>query len=318
MYYSALSVAALLSSAWSSPVDVRATTPSLAIAAPTEPATNAAHEWAAGWKAGYPIHESCNSSLRAQLQQGLDETVQLAQHARDHLLRWGRESKFAQKYFNGTTAHAIGWYDRVIEADKSAMLFRCDDPDRNCATQEGWAGHWRGSNATTETVICPLSFEIRRPLSAVCNLGYTVAGSKLNIHWAVDLLHRILHVPTISEGRVDHYAHGGFPGVLELAKEDPAKSALDSDTLQYFAIDVWAYDYAAPGVGCTGKPSSTANHKESKSAAPGAPAASASASASRTAKSAPSSTRSSSPVSIEQQSDADKSGRPQLVSSSSC
>ncbi|KAK2612271.1 Prenylated Rab acceptor protein 1 [Conoideocrella luteorostrata] len=271
MKYSAFSTALLLSPALASPVDVRASTPTLTIAVPIESTAHNAHKWAAGWKTDFPIHESCNSSLRAQLQQGLDESVKLAQHARDHLLRWGHESKQAQKYFGNTTAHAIGWYDRIISADKSAMLFRCDDPDKNCATQKGWAGHWRGSNATTQTVICPLSFEIRRPLSAVCNGGYTVTGSKLNTYWATDLMHRMLHVPAISEGLVDHYAHD-YSGILELAKKDPAKSGIDSDTLQYFAIDVWAYDIAAPGVGCTGKPpkessSSTAQVASSTSTA---------------------------------------------------
>lgn len=115
-----------------------------------------------------------------------------------------------------------------------------------------YAGHWRGSNATTETVICPLSFQLRRSLSAVCNLGYTVAGSKLNTYWATDLLHRLFHVPTISEGLVEHYSEG-YSGVLDLAKTNPEKSGFDTDALQYFAIDVWAHDVAAPGVGCTGK-----------------------------------------------------------------
>ncbi|KID81755.1 major allergen Asp f 2-like protein [Metarhizium guizhouense ARSEF 977] len=251
--YSVLAALLLSPSVWASPVGLRAETPTLAIPAPTE-SPSSAHQWAAGWKPSFNIHESCNSSLRAQLQQGLDETVELAQHARDHLLRWGHASKFVDKYFgNGSTAHAIGWYDRIIAADKTEMLFRCDDPDRNCETQKGWAGHWRGSNATTETVICPLSFAIRRPLSSVCNLGYTVTGSKLNTYWATDLMHRLFHVPTISEGIVDHYSHG-YAGILELAKKDPEKSGIDTDALQYFAIDVWAYDIAAPGVGCTGKP----------------------------------------------------------------
>lgn len=66
-------------------------------------------------------------------------------------------------------------------------------------------------------------------------------------------MHRLFHVPTISEGIVDHYSHG-YAGILELAKKDPEKSGIDTDALQYFAIDVWAYDIAAPGVGCTGKP----------------------------------------------------------------
>lgn len=119
-----------------------------------------------------------------------------------------------------------------------------------------WAGHWRGENATSETVICPLSFEIRRPLSAVCNQGYTVAGSKTNTFWAVDLLHRVLHVPDISEEIVDHYAED-YADALRQAKEEPELSGIDSDVLQYFAIDAWAYDIAAPGVGCTGEPEET-------------------------------------------------------------
>lgn len=115
-----------------------------------------------------------------------------------------------------------------------------------------WAGHWRGENATSETVICDLSFEIRRPLSSVCGLGFTVASSPLNTFWATDLLHRILHVPDISEGIVDHYAED-YHDALHQAKEDPALSQIDSDVLQYFAIDVFAYDVAAPGIGCTGE-----------------------------------------------------------------
>ena len=47
-----------------------------------------------------------------------------------------------------------------------------------------------------------------------------------------------------------HYAED-YDGVLELAKENPEKSALDSDTLIYFAIDVYAREVAAPGEGCT-------------------------------------------------------------------
>lgn len=135
--YPVLAALLLSPSVWASPVGLRAETPTLAIPAPTE-SPSSAHQWAAGWKPSFNIHESCNSSLRAQLQQGLDETVELAQHARDHLLRWGHTSKFVDKYFgNGSTAHAIGWYDRIIAADKTEMLFRCDDPDRNCETQKG-------------------------------------------------------------------------------------------------------------------------------------------------------------------------------------
>ncbi|KAH7368334.1 allergen Asp f2-like protein [Plectosphaerella cucumerina] len=246
----------LLPLAAASPVVPRAATDApVSVTVDTHPEvpTGTAYNWAEGWKADFPIHPSCNATLRNQLEAGLKETVQLAAHARDHLLRWGSESELVRKYFgNASVAGPIGWYSRVVSSDKGPMLFRCDDPDRNCATQDGWAGHWRGNNATQETVICDLSYEIRRPLSAVCNQGYTVAESRLNTYWATDLLHRVFHVPHISDGQVEHYAET-YADVLELAVSDPSKSVIDSDALQYFAIDAWAYDIAAPGVGCPGK-----------------------------------------------------------------
>lgn len=129
----------LASTAWGSPVAAREDAATTVL--PTGPGGSATpvpvYDWSAGWKTKYPIHESCNSTLRVQLEDALDETVQLAQHARDHLLRFGHKSNFVQKYFgNGSTAIPIGWYDRVVAADKTGMTFRCDDPDRNCATQD--------------------------------------------------------------------------------------------------------------------------------------------------------------------------------------
>ncbi|KAB5511678.1 putative peptidase domain-containing protein [Coniochaeta sp. 2T2.1] len=229
----------------SSPVSTRSSAPA---SVPTFPPS-----WEAGAVTGYTIHQSCNATLRRQLERALDETVTLAGHAKDHLLRWGNDSPFVRKYFgNGSTAVPIGWFERVVAADKASILFRCDDPDKNCATQSGWAGHWRGSNATQETVICDLSFERRRHLDSVCGSGYTVTSSPLNTYWATDLLHRIFHVPKISEGILEHFAED-YADVMELAITDPAKSGMDSDTLQYFAIDVYAFDIAAPGIGCTGQ-----------------------------------------------------------------
>ncbi|KAL3952432.1 hypothetical protein ACCO45_012375 [Purpureocillium lilacinum] len=270
-------VAMLLEHALGTPIITQDPKATVTLTIPKETAKANVYDWSEGWKPSFNIHQSCNSTLRAQLQQGLDEAVQVAQHARDHLLRWGNRSEFTQKYFgNSSSATPIGWYDRIIAADKTGMLFRCDDPDRNCETQKSkpsinpgcirsheltWSAEQTGLDTggvamLRLTVICPLSFQIRRPLSAVCNLGYTVAGSKLNTYWATDLLHRLLHVPTISEGIVDHFAED-YAGILELAKTKSDKSGIDSNALQYFAIDVWAYDIAAPGIGCTGKPQSS-------------------------------------------------------------
>lgn len=136
-------------------------------------------------------------------------------------------------------------------------------------------GHWRGSNATQETVICPLSFEKRLSLEQLCSRGYTVANSPLNTFFAVDLLHRVFHVPAISEGIVEHYSEDSA-GVLELAQTTSIFSVRDTDALQYFAIDAYAYAYdiANPGVGCTG---------ELEEVTSSAPAAAASATATATA-----------------------------------
>ncbi|KAK4664550.1 Prenylated Rab acceptor protein 1 [Podospora pseudopauciseta] len=203
----------------------------------------------------FPIHSSCNSTLSHQLTRAFDETVTLASVARDHLLEHGQSSPFVKKYFgpNSTTIAPLGVLSRVASAARGKMLFRCDDPDRNCATQEGWAGHWRGSNATQETVICDLSFAPgkRRWLDQVCGLGYTVKEGATNLFWATDLLHRTFHVPQVTEDAVHHYADG-WDEVLGMAEGGDERSGFDSDALIYFAVDVYAYEVAEPGRGCGG------------------------------------------------------------------
>lgn len=83
--------------------------------------------------------------------------------------------------------------------------------------------------------------------------GYDVANGATNFYWASDLLHRLLHVPQVGEGVVEHYGDASdYPGVLKLAKENSTYAARNSDTLQYFALEVYAHDIAVPGVGCPG------------------------------------------------------------------
>jgi hypothetical protein len=109
--------------------------------------TPTVYDFTAGAVPAFPIHSSCNSTLRRQLERALNETVELAAHARDHILRFGSDSPFVQKYFGATndtnattlvsTATPLGWFSRVASADRGDMTFRCDDPDENCATQDG-------------------------------------------------------------------------------------------------------------------------------------------------------------------------------------
>ena len=42
------------------------------------------YDWTAGYVAEFPIHSSCNSSQRAEINQGLEEAVAVAQHAKEH------------------------------------------------------------------------------------------------------------------------------------------------------------------------------------------------------------------------------------------
>jgi len=124
-------------------------------------------------------------------------------------------------------------------------------------------------------VICDLSYELRRPLQGLCGFGYNVANGATNFYWASDLLHRLLHIPSVGEGVVEHYSTGKYPGVISMAKTNSSWSVRDSDTLQYFALEVYAHDVALPGVGCPGKYTATSS----------APVAAATSSVSRAASS---------------------------------
>jgi hypothetical protein len=85
----------------------------------------------------------------------------------------------------------------------------------------------------------------------MCALGYNVAESETNTFWASDLMHRLYHMPSFGEGAVGHYSED-YQDMLEIAEHNATLSTRDSDALQYFALEVYAYDIAVPGVGCPG------------------------------------------------------------------
>lgn len=224
--------------------------------------------WDPVWNQDYEIHSSCNATKLNQLTQAFTETKLLAEHAKEHTLRFGNSSEFYRRYFgNAPTGEVVGIYENVISSNKTGILFRCDDIDGNCRLP-GWGGHWRGENGTDQTVICDLSFTSRLYLSQLCSRGYTVAGSKDNTYWASDLLHRIWHTAKLGQGVIDHYADT-FEECLELAENNETLAVRNSASLRYFALDVYAYDIAVPGVGCSGKvPSSLHSvHKDSSASA---------------------------------------------------
>ncbi|KAI1913381.1 Prenylated Rab acceptor protein 1 [Ophidiomyces ophidiicola] len=220
----------------------------------------ATNSWDQGAVQKYPIHTSCNVTERRMIERGLNDAIALAQHAKAHVLRFGNSSTLYRKYFgDAATGVVIGNFDRIVNADKAKTLFRCDDPDGNCKIPT-YGGHWRGSNATGETVICPRSYTTRLYLEYFCTRGYTVANSPLNTYFGTDLLHRLYHLPAIGEGYIDHFSKS-YQGVLDLATTNSSLSVRDSDALQYFAADAYGYDIAIPGVGCAGAPSATPTSK---------------------------------------------------------
>lgn len=96
--------------------------------------------WNAGGVNEFPIHSSCNATQRRQIELGLAEAVNLAAHARDHILRWRNESEIYRKYFGDSPSmEAIGAFELVVKGDRNDILFRCDNPDGNCDVEgEPW------------------------------------------------------------------------------------------------------------------------------------------------------------------------------------
>lgn len=100
------------------------------VSAPPAPVNTA---WNAGAVVDYPIHASCNATQRQYIHNGLQETITICRQARDHILRWGNSSSIYQKYFgNVSTGEPLGWFTKIVDGDKSDVLFRCDNVDGNC------------------------------------------------------------------------------------------------------------------------------------------------------------------------------------------
>lgn len=127
------------------------------------------------------------------------------------------------------------------QGDKSPALLRCDNPDQNCRFPD-WAGHWRGNNATSETVICDLSFTSRLSLEQLCSRGFQLSTSNPSLYFGADLMHRAFHVPEFSHEKIHHYADK-YAEVLQLAQEEGGngtRSVSNQHTLQYFSLDVYS------------------------------------------------------------------------------
>ncbi|GAA5944678.1 Zps1p [Sporobolomyces koalae] len=202
------------------------------------------------------IHESCDAGQARFIRAGLDDMNMIAQHAHDRILKYGPTDELYIKYFgNASALAAAGYYDQLVNGNKPGVLFRCDNPDGNCdqVTEEGpWAGHWRGKNATEQTVICPPTYTRRMQLSTLCWDGVEI-GSVPPTRWlATDFMHRLTHVPSISYDLIHHVANT-LGGVMELAASNDSSTITNQDTFQFYALDAYAYDVVWPGKSCVTK-----------------------------------------------------------------
>jgi hypothetical protein len=104
---------------------------------------------------GFPIHQSCNGTERAQLERALGDTIKISQQALKHIYTHGNESEMYSKYFGlAPTAEVIGWYEKILYADREGVLFRCDDIDGNCH-QEGMPFSSSPSSPTISLTFVP-------------------------------------------------------------------------------------------------------------------------------------------------------------------
>ena len=212
------------------------------------------------------IHESCNGTQRAQISSGIDDMKKLAHNSINHILNYPKDEFFI-KYFgqDADPAPVVGYYVELvyvsvgdsrsvhvvdddfmltidllvcIQGNKGDALLRCDNPDDNCRLPE-WNGHWRGNNATAETVICELSYVTRRPLEKLCSAGFQLGTDNPSLYFGADLMHRAFHVPEFVHEKIHHYADS-YADVLELAEHNSTAAVQNQHSLQYFALDVYS------------------------------------------------------------------------------
>ncbi|TKY88466.1 hypothetical protein EX895_002454 [Sporisorium graminicola] len=235
------------------------------------------------WK----IHESCNGTQRAQIGRGIEEMKQLAHNSINHLLNYPGDEFFI-KYFGADAdpAPVIGYYTQLVYGNKGNALLRCDDPDDNCRLPE-WNGHWRGNNATAETVICELSYTSRRPLEKVCAQGFQLGTDNPSLYFGADLMHRAFHVPEFVHEKIHHYADS-YAACIELAQTNSTAAVQNQHSLQYFALDV--YSRKLTKWGCVGEIAESKDDAHAHGAASSSAAPSPSASATSSSAAQPSAT----------------------------
>ncbi|ORY64731.1 putative peptidase domain-containing protein [Leucosporidium creatinivorum] len=211
--------------------------------------------WAAGGTSNFTADSSCNATQKRLIGEGLAEAMTLLRHARAHLRRFGNDTTFVDWFgAEADSNQALGLYDRLVEGDKTNLTFTCTDVSNLCNGTYGVIPGYFVPTDKDTTVVCPTYYLAKPELQNTCAGGETlvVGGSELTRgSWFV---HRLLHSPTASGGRLSDVVDT-VAEALELAAGVNASQAITSiHTVQYFALDTYATDILVPGVGCRGDP----------------------------------------------------------------
>lgn len=114
------------------------------------------------------------------------------------------------------------------------------DIDGLCAANPNYyAGIITVNLLQAETVICDYFYTSKKPLSTICFEGTIVdVGPK---HYAgIDMLHRYLHVPTMSmDGYVGEYAET-LEEVVDYAQNNATYAVRNTDNYLYYLADVYS------------------------------------------------------------------------------
>ncbi|GAA5917580.1 hypothetical protein JCM6882_001986 [Rhodosporidiobolus microsporus] len=210
-------------------------------------------DWYAGAHKAFTAHPSCNATEKRLIGDGLDEALMLAGQARAHLRRYGNDTLFEAWFGNETDPNLLlGLYDRIVDGDKTGLTFRCDDVDDECDGKYGVIPGYFRSDAKDETVVCSTYYLAKPRLEDMCAFDQTLVKNGSELTQGAWFMHRLLHNPTASGGRLSDVVDT-VEEALELAQGvNKTQAAYSIHSVQYYALDVYAYDVLLPAEGCRG------------------------------------------------------------------
>lgn len=210
--------------------------------------------WNPDFQKDFTINNTCNASESSVLSSALHQAIEVSEHARQHLLRYGNSSDIFKKYFGHNPPFIpLGVYDFLSNGNKGNFTFGCQDFEKKCnSTTSGFYVYKK-----SQIVVCSNAYKNRLRSNEICSSGYTIAGDSPSDTWAGYILEQLLDIENNGDTGLGNYEKS-YNGVIELPKKNQTERAVkNKNSLIYFALEAWAHDIAVPGVGCPGNMSSS-------------------------------------------------------------